>query len=325
MPVQKGLQVVGLAKQASKGTAATNPDFAHGVEGGTVGGIGITQERAPLTSAARATGYIERNESEGGGGSFTFRAHPKTIGLYLFAALGAKGVTGAGPYTHTFTDSTALPYVTLFGKYGGSIIHSIEDCRLDTLEFSWEEAGTVKVEATLMGTIPDFSATFTAVVDETTDAYFQAAGGTYKMDTDSGTPVTARIKGGKISIKNQAEPVRLSASIIPDEWMEGNVEIDWELTVVTDTDLADWRTVVTGTSSGSAISQVPVLGSAEVQFNLGTNSLKFTSTRVGFMTEFPEADPAGGPAELVMAGPAVVPSGGGAVLTAVLVNSQATY
>lgn len=325
MPLNKGLQVAGIAKQTAKGSIAANPTFAHGVGGGVVGGIEITQERSPLTSASRATPYLERNESAGGGGSYPFRAHPKSIGLYLFAALGAKGVTGAGPYVHTITDSTSLPYLTLFGKYGGSIIHAIQDCRVDELSFTWDEAGTVVVDVSIMGTTPNFSATFTPGTDDTNQPYFQAAGGTYKLDITSGTPVTARVKGGKITIKNSVEPVRLSASIIPNEQYEGNVEIDWELTVVTDTDLAEWRKIVTGSGSGATISQVPVTGSAEVTFVNGTDSLKFESLRVGFNTTFPEADPAGGAAELVLAGMAVQPLAGGAALTAVLTNGQATY
>lgn len=325
MPLNKGLQVAGIAKQTAKGSIAANPTFAHGVGGGVVGGIEITQERSPLTSGTRSTPYLERNESAGGAGSYPFRAHPKSIGLYLFGALGAKSVSGAGPYEHIFTDSTSLPYLTLFGKYGGSIIHAIQDCRVDELSFSWDEAGTVTVDAVLMGTIPNFSATFTAGTDDTNQPYFQAAGGTYKLDTDSATPVTARVKGGKITIRNQTGPVRLSASIIPNEQYEGNVEIDWELTIVPDTTLAEWREIVTGSAAGATISEVPVTGSADVEFVLGAHSLQFVSTRVGFNTTFPEADPAGGAAELVLAGPAVTPLAGGATLTATLTNDQATY
>lgn len=325
MTLQKSLQLVGISKQTARGSIAANPTFAHGVAGGSVGGIPVTQDRAPLTSATRSSPYVDRTESEGGMGDYSLRAHPKTIGLYLYGALGAKAVSGAGPYTHTLTDSTALPYLTLFGKYAGSIIHAIQDCIIDELTFSWDEAGPVSVDVSLVGGIPNFAATFSPTTDDSTAAYFSAAGGTFKMDTDSATPVTARVKGGTITIRNQAEPVRLSASIVPTEQMAGNVEVDYNLTIVPDTDLSDWRTVVTGTGSGTAISEVPIFGSAEVQFVNGTDSLKFTAGRVGFMADFPEADPAGGPAELEMTGMAVQPAGGGAALTAVLINGQATY
>lgn len=324
MALNKRLQVVGVGKQSAKGTAATNPDFAHGIEAGTVGDIPITQDRAPLTSAYRASSYYERTESAGGDGDFTMRAHPKTIGLYLYGALGGKAVTGAGPYTHTFTDAASLPYLTLFDKKYGSIINAIKDCRVDKLEFSWEKAGAVKVDVGLMGTTPDFSATFTPVVDDSEAAYFLAGGGTFKLDTDSSTPVTARISAGKVSIANGVEPVGLSASVVPNEQMDGELVVDWELHVIPDIDLADWRTVVTGSSSGTTISEAPVLGSAEVSFAQATNSLKFTSTQVGFLADIPESDAGGGPVEIVLKGQATRPSGG-ATLTAVLINAQATY
>lgn len=322
--LNKRLQVVGIGKQSAKGTAATNPDFAHGIESGTVGNIPITQDRAPLTSAYRASSYYERTESAGGGGDFSMRAHAKSIGLWLYGALGGKAVTGAGPYTHTFTDATSLPYLTLFDKKQTSIINAIKDCRVDKLEFSWDKAGAVKVDVGIMGTTPDFAATFTPVVDDQEAAYFLAGGGTFKLDTDSATPVTAKVTSGKISIQNGIEPVQLSASILPDEQMDGQLLVDWELTVVPDTDLADWRTVVTGSSSGTTISEAPVLGSGEVQFNQSTNSLKFTSTRVAWLADIPESDAAGGPVELALKGQASRPSGGN-TLTAVLVNGQATY
>lgn len=325
MTLNRSLQLVGLAKQSARGTPAANPTFSHGVAGGTVGGIDITQERAPLTSASRTTPLADRTEASGGMGDYSFRAHTKTIGLYLYGVLGALATTGAGPYVHTITDSTAIPYMTLFGKYGGSIIQSIQDCRIDELVLSWDEAGPVTVEVTIVGTLPNFSATFSATTDESRAQYFSAAGGTFKLDTDSATPVTARVKGGRIAIRNQVEAVVLSASLIPGEQMEGNVEIDFDLTIVPDTDLADWRTVVTGSAAGASISEVPIYGSAEVQFNNGADSLKFTSSRVGFITDFPEADPGGGPAELELTGMVVQPSAGGASLTAVLTNTQVSY
>lgn len=320
MPVQSALAQVGVAKQTAKGSAAADPTFAHGVTDGTVLSVDITQDADERTSGSLGFSDVVRTAAIPGA-AFTGRAHPKTTGLYLYGALGAKSVTGAGPYTHVFTPADTLPYLTLFGKYDG-LITTVEDYKVDTLSVSFSENNPVELAIEGMGTTLTFDS-FTVGTDETAATYFSAASGTFKLDTDSGTAVTARISAGEISIANALSAVVLSGDITPDDMFNSQREVTCSFDIIPD-NLNDWRTIVTGTSSGSSISQTALYGSFEIAFTEGTNSLTLAATRVAFLCEFPDADPAGGPVTLTLAGTVLKPSGGNQI-TATLINAQASY
>lgn len=320
MPVQSALAQVGVAKQTAKASVAANPTFAHGVTGGTVLSVDISQDADERTSGSLGFSDVNRTSAIPGA-AFTSRVHAKTAGLYLFGALGGKSVTGAGPYTHVFTPADTLPYLTLFGKYDGNIT-TVRDYKVDNLGFSFSENEPLEMSVDGMGTVLSFG-TFTAGTDDTASTYFRASSGTFKLDTDSGTAVTARISAGEVSIANALSMVMLSGSITADDVMNAQREVTCSFDIIPD-DLTDWRTVVTGTSTGSSISSTPLYGSFEIAFTEGTNSLTLAATRVAFLCDYPDADPAGGPVTLTLAGTVLKPSGGNQI-TATLINSQASY
>lgn len=54
----------------------------------------------------------------GGAGDVVMIVRPKMIGLLLYAALGAKAVSGASdPWTHTFTLAASLPWITIWRHF----------------------------------------------------------------------------------------------------------------------------------------------------------------------------------------------------------------
>jgi hypothetical protein len=320
MPVQSALAQVGVAKQTSKGSAASNPTFAHGLTDGAVLSVDITQDADERTSGS--LGYSDVNRTAVvPGASFSGRAHPKTTGLYLFGALGGKSVTGAGPYTHVFTPADTLPYLTLFGKLDATLT-KVQDYKVDNLTLSFSENEPLSVEVEGMGTALSFG-TFVPGTDETAATYFTAASGTFKLDVDSGTAVTARVTAGEVAIANALEAIMASGSVAPNDMFNAQREVTCSFDIVPD-NLEDWRTIVTGSASGSGITASPVLGSFEIEFTEGTNVLTLAATRVSFVTDFPDADPAGGPVTLTLAGIVLKPSGGNQI-TATLVNAQASY
>lgn len=323
MPIQSAIALVGLAKQSAKGSAAASPTFGVGVTDGTVVTVEVAQEMEERTSATRISEAVNRTGVMPGI-DYSTRAFLKTTGLALYAALGNKSVSGAGPYTHIFTSGADdLPYLTAFGQMGSSI-YSVQDTKVDSLGLSFEAGAPVTMAVSGMGTTLGFPGTFTPTVDESLGAsYFTAVAGTFKLDTDSATAVTANIKSGEISISNALESIMLSGSISPSDIFPGRQEITCSFDVVPD-DLADWRTLVTGTSSGTTASAAPLYGSFEIAFTSGTASLTLAATRVAFTTDFPSANAGGGPVTLSLAGIVLKPSSG-AALTATLVNGQTTY
>lgn len=324
MPIQSALAQVGIAKQSGKGTAANNPAYAHGITDGAVLTVDVAQDVEERTSGARASTGVNRTGVMPGM-DFTGRAHPKSVGLYAFGALGAVATTGAGPYVHAATLADGLPYLTAFGRLGSSI-YKVQDFKVDQLGFSFNENEPVEMSVSGMGTVIDFAGTFTPTNDETigTDsAYFYAASGTFKLDVDSATPVTAAIQSGEVTINNNLEAIMLSGSISPSDVFEGRQDIECSFDLVVE-NLNEWRTIVTGSAGGSTASAAPVYGSFEITFTNGASSLKLEATKVAFTTDFPDADPAGGPVTLSLAGIVVRPSSG-SPLTVTTTNTVTSY
>lgn len=321
MPLQSAIAQIGAAKQSAKGSASAAPTFAHGVTDGAVLSLDITQDANERTGGSLGLTDVNRTAAMPAA-SFTSRAHPKSLGLYLFAALGGKAVTGTGPYTHTITPADTLPYLSLFGKLD-SVLTQVRDYKVDTLGISWSENDPLEVSVDGMGTALSFPSTFTPTTDDTAASYFSPVGGTFQIDTDSGTAVTARVTAGEISISNSLEGIPLSGSILPDDIFNAQREITCSFDISPE-NLDDWRTIVTGTSSGSGVTATVPYGSFSMQFVNGTDSLTLAATRVAFTCDFPDADPSGGAVSITLAGVVLKPSGGNQ-LTATLVNGQASY
>ena len=320
-PIQSAIAQIGVAKQSGKGSIAASPTYAQGLTGGAVITVEVAQELEERTSGVRMSNAVNRTGVMPGV-DMTGRAHPRGIGLWLFGALGSVSTTGAGPYTHVFTTGSDLPYLSAFGKLGSNI-YSVRDVKVDELGFSFEAANPVEMTATGMGTVVGYPGAFSPVTDDTAATYFTAASGTFKLDVDSASPVTASITSGEVNITNALETIMLSGSISPDDVFPGRQEAEVSFDIVVG-NLNDWRTILTGTSSGSTAEDEPVYGSFEVTFTNGSNSLKLEAAKCAFTTEFPEANPSGGPVTLTLAG-LVVQAANGVGLKATLVNTVATY
>lgn len=330
MPVQKAVAKVGFGKQTAKGTVQATNLHALGVSGGTFAEIDIKQDPEELTSGTRNALGVVRSEASVGA-SFTTRAFTKNIYALLAAALGQDAVTGAGPYVHTATVPTAasLPYLSVRGSFGtGAFITQISDAMIDELTLKWDKSGLLEVDVTLVGTTLTLGASLGTITnDVTNDAsdVFGAFSGTnsvFKYAVDSATSVAGTIMGGEISIKNNLEVVPVSGQITPYDVFPAGQEIEWTLKITPD-DVNDWRKIVTGSVSGTAVSGVPLYGSADVTFAATTtaaHSLQIKSDRIAFLTDFPEADPKGGPVTFDLKGVAVLPTAGTTPITAITTN-----
>lgn len=319
--IQSALAQVGFGKQTAKGTPASNPGYAFGLTDGAIVTVDISQDLEERTSGSRLSTAVNRTGVMPGI-DWSCRAHTKSVAGLLYAALGSIASTGAGPYTHTITTADDLPYFTFFGKHG-STIYAVNDGKIDELTISFSEANPVEVSASGMGTTLNPAATFVPTTDDTVASYLSAASGTFKLDIDSATPVTARIASGEVSISNSLEAIMVSGAITPNDVFPGRQDIGVSLEIVPD-NFDEWRTILTGSNSGTDASVTPIFGSFEFTFTDGANSLKLAATKVAFTADFPSADPAGGAMRLSLEGLVVKPEGGQA-LTATVVNTVASY
>lgn len=319
--VQKRLVQLGIAIQSAKGVAAAAPVHVVGLTQGKVYDVELEEQDLDTTWDNRVLAGHDRL----GGMPVTDATSvvmPESIGTLLRAALGAVLTTGAGPYVHTFTTANTLPYVTLWGRYGSDSAR-IVDAKVDELEIAWERSGAATVKYKIMGCTFDASIAFptpgVGVPETVVDGVLKAFGGTFTIDS-----VTSRVTGGSIKISNSLTPINPCNLAVPEDMFEGNVVIETNLKVIPE-DLTSWRKVITGSTSGSAVSPNPLYGALELGFT-GPSTVTLTAEvpKMRISTSMPDAEAGGGPAELSVVGTVVIPSTGSPV-EVVLTNSVATY
>jgi hypothetical protein len=320
--LNKKIAVVAFDKQTAFGTLAANRKYGFGVRSGSILDAGVDQAFEELTTANRFPPSAYRS-----GALWTVdavsRAWPRSVAMLLENALGGRVTTGgADPFLHTITPADVPGYLTAATRLDTEY-HKIRDCRVDVLSFSWNQAEPVEMGVRLMGTVGSpYTSSGDPSTDDSDQQSFFPAGGVFAMDSDSITPVTADITGGTITIANHLEPVRVSRSLEPIDVWPGLHEITVTLRLIpTNTTL--WRSVVTGTDAGTALGNAPVYGSFHTLFTItaGTRDLDLAATRIAFMGDYPEPDPAGGPVEIELTGTVVKPAA--AAFTALVHNQEA--
>lgn len=330
--IQSALSQVGAAKQSAKGTANATMAYTHGIVSGQVLTASVEQSLQDLTSGTRVAPSVNRTAVKSGM-DFACRAHAASAPLYFYAALGSLATTGTTPKTHTVTVGADVPYLTGFGKLASTFVQ-LQDLRLGNVGVSWSGNEPVEMKVTGMGTVVTYptavggggAGTWAAAAggDDTLAAVFRPIGGTFSLAVDSATPATARVTAGEITVNNNLSDVTLSGKITPDDIIVGRTEVECSFDVTPD-DLAYWRTILTGSSSGSSESGTVVYGSFSVVFSDGSNTMTLSASRVAFTCDFPSSDPAGGNVTLTLAGLCVQPAAGGTPLTVAVTNSVTSY
>lgn len=324
--LQRRLARVGLSKQTAKGTPATSATYDLGLLSGSVAAAEVAESDLNPTATVRVLSYVERTGIMPGA-TFQVVAMQRSIGLLLLAACG-QVVTTAGvapaPNSHVFKTADDLPYMTLFGRFGGQYLR-VPDGKVDQLALSFDSAGSLRAEATLMGLDVKFDGTtaYTLATDAaenpTASPPLIGAGGLFELDG-----AAAKVKSGSLTISNAGSSRMLATSIAPDDIDVGMQEVSFSLVVVP-TDLGLWRKRITGAATGTALSGDPFIGAASMKWVRGTDrDLTFAASRCVLATDMPDVDPAGGPAEVTVEGRVLVPTTGDAY-TLTLRNVVASY
>lgn len=304
--LQKRLAQISLAKQAVKGTPAAEATVQIGLLGGKVAGVEISEEDLNPTSSTRVSQYVERTgvvpQTE-----FDFVCMPRSIGLLLLGACGNVVTTGAGPYVHTFTAGDDLPYLTAWGMFAGNHVR-MPDCKVDELELSFDRAGAVKAKSKVLGldlafgAAPDLAAD---AVERPIDGVIKSAGGLFEVDG-----AAAKVKSGTLKFTNSVEAVAVATQTLPDDVYPGLAVVDVSLTVVP-ADLSAFRKALTGSAAGTVVSSDPYIGAMSLKFVMdAATDLVFAASNAALATAFPDADPAGGPAEVTIEGKVLAPASG---------------
>jgi len=237
---------------------------------------------------------------------------------------GGAAAGGGGTYTHVVTPAATLPWATVFGKKD-SDRKAASDCKLDELKFEWEGNDPIKVTTTWAGIDAEYSEEdYVPVLDEAELDYLKGIHlQTAAIDLDgSEYDGDAEILGGSIAVKRNLTADIYSGDLLAGDLLEGNPEIDIELTVRVP-DLLPVRLLLTGAVDGTSVTEDVPYGSADLTFAASSDSLELAATKIAWTTEEPEAEPKGGPAELKLKGRCYGTAGD--LFTATGVNEHASY
>ncbi len=323
MALNRKIAILALDKQTTFGTLAATRKYGLGLRpGSSLMNAGMDQTYEELTISNRFPPSAIRNEFLWTV-PFASRAWPRSVVMLLENALGLRVTTGAAdPFLHTLTPADVPGYLTAAVRLDTEY-HKIRDCRVDELVFTWDQAKPIEMTGRLVGTVATlYTTSGNPGTDDADQQSFYPAGGTFALDSDSTTPVTADITGGSIAIRQHLLPVRVSRQLEPIDVMVGWHEIEVTLRLIpTATTL--WRSVITGSDAGSAISNAPIYGSFHTLWTItaGTRDLDMVSTRMAFQGNYPDPDPAGGPVELTLVGTVVKPAGD--AITVLVHNQEA--
>ena len=326
MPLNDKLGLFGLAKQTLKGTPATPPVYGHGL---TSGGLSLARDPAAMKLSSGTRVSVKANvTSQTPGAAPVSPAYVASLGAYLLAALGFDTVTGTTTKLHTFSVSS-LPWYTLYQMIGGSEYLSISDAKCSSLKLSWTGASPLALETDWTGmNIAPGAALWTPTTSlDGSGSYLTPVGGTFQMSAADGTPVTAQVIGGDITVTNALDVQTASGSTLPAVVQEGELEGAVSLTVIPD-DLRTWQAAVTGTTSGTSLSQIPVYGSMSLQFveaEGGPGFLTVAATKCVWDVPYPNPSNTGAAVQLGFTGLPLAATSAGQPLAFGLSNTVTSY
>lgn len=323
-----------LAIQNVKGTAATTANARAYLAGGGFGPIRETADLEETTSSRlRNAAFVSGYRAEG---TPEFYVRPKMIGVLLYAAMGAKAVTGAAdPWTHTFTLAATQPYLTVWRTLA-TLFERFADVKVAELNFSSAAQGALRVSARLLGLGAAFKTTAeTAQAPETVDHFLHADGaGQFLVETVAASAISAI----RINIGTGAT-IAYGDDVDGDSVNEGlqTITIETEQTIA---DFALWNRFHYGSATPAdnapPIRDVVELAGTGIDYtwskrtSAGTQaaparSLQFTATRLQ-IAGITGMDPntSGEPLRRTVTYKVYQPAAGSG-LTAVLKNGQATY
>ena len=304
--INTSIGLIGVAKQSAKATSATEPTYVHGLTGGQVFKLDRTVESDDVSCGVRAS-TDSHVESVVPGADFDTYGYADALPLYFYAAMGSiassanAGSGMSGYYDHVITLGDVLPYLTVWGRIGGAYT-KVSGCKVDQLEMEFEGNSPLEFGVTMLGiaatlgldSIPG------SVNPSCFDGYFVPTGGTFKVDTASGTPATAPVTKGSLTLANNCTTDPLAGQVTPGDVEEGKLVSSGSVTVKPD-DLTLYRKMVTGSGNGTTPTGAMVYGSLEWNFTHSKDSkcsLKVEATNIPFTADFPEVDPSGGAAEI---------------------------
>lgn len=332
--INTSIGLIGVAKQSAKGTAASTPSYVHGLTGGQVFKLDRSVESDDVSCGVRA-GIDSHVESIVPGADFDTYGYADVLPLYFYGAMGSiassadSGSGMSGYYDHVITLGDLLAYFTVWGRIGGEFT-SVAGCKVSQLEMDFDGNKPLAFGITMLGLVATLGlSAFPGSVDASCfDGYFIPTGGTFKIDTASGTPAVAPVTKGSLKLDNACSAISLAGQVMPGDIEEGKLTSSGSVTVKPD-DLTLYKKMVTGSGTGTTPTGEMVCGSFEWNFKHSKDAkctMKVEAANVPFTADFPDVAPSGGAAEVQFSFDNIgLASRSGSPVTVTIVNQVSSY
>lgn len=301
MPVNPSIALVGIALQEDETTPAEEPQFAHGLTGGSPFQVERSIESVSVACGSRAEtdGYVSEINPNS---TTTTLGYQEVMGLYALLAMGSIQTEKVGPglYRHTVTVGDAIPSATVFGQVGQHDalgFAKTDGCKVNELAVEFTGNEPLHLNPSLMG------CNLTRLLENPNSkippichgGYFRPTEGKFRLDTAGDAPQDTIITGGSVTISNNCGAVRNAGSATPTRIATGKNQVAVSLDTVPDDYMLYWR-MVTGSSEALTPSSKIVYGSYYLEFRHSGNPdwlVSFEGRKVPFTCDLPEVDPEG--------------------------------
>ncbi|MHB1334521.1 MAG: phage tail tube protein [Candidatus Humimicrobiaceae bacterium] len=207
---------LGIAKQASKGTAVAPSKFLRLAAAENVEHSQELLESYSLNSG-RELDVMYKTAHKIDGGFQTF-ARPDMAAFLIAMALGADTISGAAvPYTHVLKKAATIPWVTIERKLVSP--ERIKDCKINQIVISGNSGQPVLIDVSFLGTDATIESAATATYE--TEVPFMFYNGVYTLD---GGAIT-NIPSFTITINNNLEDI-FTTDYKRNDMLEGKFTID---------------------------------------------------------------------------------------------------
>jgi hypothetical protein len=334
--INSSIALLGVALQNGD-TAATTPQYKHGLTGGGLINIERSIDQKAVACGLRANAANSSYVSEVNlGVDFETNAYADVLGLYAMATLGnvvSTAVTDLdGYYKHVITLGSSIPQLTFWGQLGDTSLATVQKasgCKMDTLSLDFTGNEPITIGVTAAGIAAELFGSWADVTSPSCfDGYFVPTSGTFKLDTNSNTPLDALVTEGSFELSNNINAKRGAGQVVPSMLAEGKLTSNVSVTV-TPEDWTLYRKLLTGSETGTTVTPTIVYGSTSWHFTHSQDSnctLDVEFQNVPFSCDSPEVDPEGDAVDLEFSADDVgIASKDGTPVTITIVNKVASY
>jgi len=327
MPIvtSSGAYEFGIAKQTNESTVATVATYTVPVFSGRPTAV-QTVSRVEVTDAANIQGDPYKNPDEHWEADMVFPAFAAPLGRFLQSLWPLDTITGAGPFTHTFsTLGATAPWVALYDDFTNATLkQTYEAGQCSGMSFSVDEnGGPLRIGFKAVGKKPTV-ATYTVTTAATlADGYFTAQGAVLKFEEDNATPAThTNIQQVAVVVEKPITPLATADGLFVSNLGITRIVPSFTMQLIWENWDA-YRNTFFGTVAGTVPVATYAAGSVELNFVHTVNAgwtFKLTLDKVWMKVTPPTPDPGGAPLILTIEGEILKPAAGDHVKP-VLVNA----